>query len=85
MARQFNAILLKNLDFVVTKALGGTSMKESSIFISFNRSPNFTSLFPVNQLFLNHTTKEGNNDLPKNKFNAGEGPTFLNGVQKRNH
>jgi hypothetical protein len=85
MTGQFNVVLLQNLDFIVTKALGGASMKESSIFISFNRNPNFTSLFLVNQLFLNSTTKESNDDLAKNKFKAGEGPVFFNGVQKRNH
>ena len=85
MTGQFNVVLHQNLNFIATKALGGASMKESSIFISFNRSPNFTSLFPVNQLFLNSTIEESNDDLVKNKFKAGEGPAFLNGVQKRNH
>jgi hypothetical protein len=43
MTGQFNVVLLQNLDFIVTKALGGASMKESSIFIFFVSSE---STFP---------------------------------------
>ena len=57
MARQFNAILLKNLDFVVTKALGGTSMKESSIFISFDGSADFASFLLELQFFVDSPRK----------------------------
>jgi len=58
----FTTIMFKDMDIVLTKALTGTGMEESSIFISFDGSADFASLLLELQFFVDSPRKDPDNN-----------------------
>ena len=54
--------MFKDMDIVLTKALTGTGMEESSIFISFDGSADFASLLLELQFFVDSPRKDPDNN-----------------------
>jgi hypothetical protein len=64
-------IMLNDLDFILTVPLVSTSMEETGVLISFNRSSDFASLFPHQQFGMSDPAKDADNHRPETDFRAG--------------
>lgn len=85
MVDNFTAIMFKDLNFVPSKTVASTCMKEPSVFITLDGSMDFVSLFPEDQLLINGSSKCLDNGSMEKDFSLSKCTDLLNGVKKINN
>jgi hypothetical protein len=77
--------VFKDLNIIFSATMIGASMEVTSVFITIDCSPYFSSLFPSQQAGLGTSAENRDNNSTKSQFRGTEDPMFLDEVKQVNN